>query len=337
MLYIRTDMNQIIATGHIMRCLAIADASRELGEDITFILADDEASELLLKRGYQFIILNTKWNSLEEELPQLESLIQEKNISTLLIDTYKVTDSYLKELSKWTKTIYLDDLHMFPYSVCGVICYANYAHKFSYQIKDRDVKEYLGTKYVPLRKEFWDCNKKRISKQVKHILLLCGGSDPFNILNDILRQLDRGRYTSIDVVCGRYNHNYDELVELYIHEENVQIHKTVEDMKHFMEKADVAISAGGTTLYELCACGTPTISYAFVDNQLENVKQFQKDEIIDYAGDIRYDDVSNHVKKLLCRYEDSLELRQNKSEAMQKLVDGKGALRIAKIVTDESR
>ena len=51
MLYVRADMNNIIATGHIMRCLAIADAAADLGEDTTFILADDKAAGFIQERG----------------------------------------------------------------------------------------------------------------------------------------------------------------------------------------------------------------------------------------------------------------------------------------------
>ena len=56
-----------------------------------------------------------------------------------------------------------------------------------------------------------------------------------------------------------------------------------------MQEADLAISAGGTTLYELCAVGTPTICYSMADNQLDNVRQFEKDGLMYYAGDARQD------------------------------------------------
>lgn len=96
-----------------------------------------------------------------------------------------------------------------------------------------------------------------------------------------------------------------------------------------MQKADIAISAGGTTLYELCACGTPTISYAFADNQLDNVKQFQEDGLIDYAGDARIDDIAKNVNQYLKKYQDDWQLHEKKSEKMQEMVDGKGAMRLA--------
>lgn len=88
-------------------------------------------------------------------------------------------------------------------------------------------------------------------------------------------------------ICGVYNRDYDELVEKYVDNNNVMLLKAVENIDVYMRNADIAISAGGTTLYELCACGTPTICYSFADNQLDNVKRFSSDDIMIYAGDVR--------------------------------------------------
>ena len=95
-----------------------------------------------------------------------------------------------------------------------------------------------------------------------------------------------------------------------------------------MKEADLAISAGGTTLYELCAVGTPAISYSFADNQLYNVKQFAKDGMIDYAGDVRRDDIFTNVVELYQKYDKDRRLREERSVRMQQMVDGKGAERI---------
>ena len=54
MLYIRADMNNRVATGHMMRCLSIADAASSLGEEVTFLLADNQALGLIKERGYQY-------------------------------------------------------------------------------------------------------------------------------------------------------------------------------------------------------------------------------------------------------------------------------------------
>lgn len=329
MIYIRADMNEQIATGHIMRCLSIADALTVAGEAVTFILADEQAVALLKQCGYDAIVLYTEWNRMEEELPALSRIIEKNQIKKVLIDSYQVTQKYLSELSKLVKTIYIDDLNKFDYPVNAVICYANYYKKFHYKMNDRKKEYLLGAKYVPLKKSFWDCKPKNISLKAENILILTGGSDPYNIFGQLLNAMNKDEFKSIDVICGRYNTNYDSLTEMYRQYKNIRFHRAINNIEEYMQKADVAISAGGTTLYELCACGTPTISYAFVDNQLDNVRQFQEDGLIDYAGDVRCDDIAENVKQYLKKYKDDWQSRKKKSEKMQEMVDGKGAMRLA--------
>ncbi len=115
---------------------------------------------------------------------------------------------------------------------------------------------------------------------------------------------------------------------------NLHIHKAVDDIETYMERADLAVSAGGTTLYELCAVGTPAISYSFADNQLENVRTFDKEGIIAYAGDARKQDAAFHIAAMLERYHTDAALRRERSERMQDLVDGTGAGRIAEVLAE---
>lgn len=97
----------------------------------------------------------------------------------------------------------------------------------------------------------------------------------------------------------------------------------------------MAVSAGGITLYELCAVGTPAISYSFADNQLRNVEKFDEDGMISYAGDLRKDPVAERVAGYLDYYGQNQKLRQERSLRMQELVDGQGARRIAEILINE--
>lgn len=329
MLYIRADMNEQIATGHIMRCISIADALTVAGEAVTFLLADEQAVDLLKQRGYDAIVLHTDWNHMEEELPALSRIIEKNKIKKILIDSYQVTPTYLSEVSRMVTTFYIDDLNKFDYPVNAVICYANYYKKFHYKTNNRKTEYLLGTKYVPLKKSFWNCKPKNISPKAKNILILTGGSDPYNVSGRLLNAMNKDEFKDIDVICGRYNTNYSALTEMYRQYKNVKFHRAINNIEEYMQKADIAISAGGTTLYELCACGTPTISYAFVNNQLDNVRQFEEDGLIDYAGDARIDDIAENVNQYLKKYKDDWQLREKKSEKMQEMVDGKGAMRLA--------
>lgn len=330
MLYIRVDMNNRIATGHVMRCLSVADAAKTLGEEVTFLLADNQAAGLVRKRGHHAIVLHTPWDDMAAELPKLRDMIWERGIGRILIDSYQVTPSYLGELKKYTEVYYLDDLNAFHYPVDGLICYANYWQKFQYEENYTDTKLYLGTQYIPLGDAFSHCGGKEIKPGVEHLLLLSGGSDPYDILAGMLRQIHRERYRKISVVCGVYYPKYKELCNKYKKDENISIYQGVPDMKRFMQEADLAVSAGGTTLYELCAVGTPAISYSFADNQLGNVEKFEEDGMISYAGDLRRDPVAEHVAAYLDYFGQNRQVRRERSLKMQEFVDGKGALRIAR-------
>ena len=151
----------------------------------------------------------------------------------------------------------------------------------------------------------------------------------------MLDSIDKTIYNRIDVVCGRYYTKCNFLRKEYAEYTNIKVWQAVNNIEEFMMNADVAISAGGTTLYELCACGTPTISYAMADNQLNSVINFQKKGIIDYAGDIRTDNVTDKINELL-KSVSLAEMRKIKSEKMRKIIDGRGAFRIAeKLIVDK--
>ena len=113
-----------------------------------------------------------------------------------------------------------------------------------------------------------------------------------------------------------------------------------------MEEADLAVSAGGTTLYELAAMGVPTITYSFADNQLRNVYQFMEDDLMDYAGDGREEknivketdiSVEERILKFYHLYDRDREMRKERSRRLQQMIDGKGAERIAALLEEKEQ
>ena len=324
-LYFRVDMNDEIATGHVMRCLSIADELKVQGISSTFISADDNPKVLINSRGYELIVLNTLWSDMDSELTALEEIVADRNIQQLLIDSYYVTENYLKNVTALTETIYLDDLNAFIYPVDDVLCYANYYSKFNYEsiysdaFSNKKIEKmpefYLGLKYVPLRQEFRHRKQKHISDEIKKLLVVSGGADPYHVIEHILSTLDIEKYDSIDAICGAYSEDYDKLDTLYSKVPSVHLHRSVSNLIDYMEKVDLAISAGGSTLYELCATGTPTITYSIADNQLDNVKQFDRDNLMTYAGDYRHEKID--VNGIIDGYTKAI--RVERSKRMQEL------------------
>ena len=117
--------------------------------------------------------------------------------------------------------------------------------------------------------------------------------------------------------------------------QNVTIINNSNDISILMKDADLAITASGTTLYELCACGTPSISYIIANNQVENANYFNDNNIIFCAGKKDDDSLLDNISMLTKKYF-SRDFRLNLSKKMQNIVDGRGAERIAEKMIEYS-
>lgn len=321
MFYFRADLNNTIATGHIIRCMSIADELKKRGINSLFITADNEADILVQSRGYKTICLNSKWNNMEIEIDKLKMFITEKNISKLIIDSYSVTETYLKEISKYTKIIYIDDLGVITYPVNTIINYNIYAENLNYRkrFEEDKVNLLLGGQYVPLREEF-QIVKPVFRKKVKQILISTGGGDLYHVAGSLVKGILKDRALSdfhFNIISGKFNRNYEELQQLSKDVENITIIQDVQEMAKLMLEMDIAVTAGGSTMYELCSCEVAMILFTFADNQLEGAKEFSKKAAAIYAGDVRDGQetivsyILENIKKLSSSWEKRHEMISN--------------------------
>lgn len=296
--------------------------------------------------------------SSEEALPQRNAAI--------LVDSYYVTEKYLAALKKRITTIYMDDIYAFSYPVDMLINYNIYGEEMGYE-KDAafaDTKLLLGTEYVPLREEFsagagYVQSRKKLSPGAENvmpeterllqtagqgrmaadggILITTGGSDSFNLAGQLLMEAmkyDALKEKEYHVVSGSLNPHIGEQQALAQKHENIHIHCNVTNMAELMAESEVALSAGGSTLYELCAMGVPVIAFSFAENQERLVQTFVKRGIAQYGGNYRTDGnkmIQNTIAGLETLLEDE-NLRTEYREKARTLVDGKGADRIAEAI-----
>lgn len=332
-MYIRVDGNDTIATGHIMRCIAIADALKSKGEDTTFIIADEYPREIIECHGYNAICLDTAWDDMDSETGKMAELIEKEKIEKLLVDSYYATYSYLESLRNHTTVIYIDDLNSMTYPVDVVINYSSYG-KMDYkkQYSGADTQLWFGSLYTPLRSEFFNC-QYNLRRNANRVLITTGGTDKYNMaFKTAVSMLKFNGNVELYIVAGRYNENIPHLLRLQSeHPENVYVFQNVDNMAELMQECDVAISAGGTTLFELCACGLPAVCFGFADNQLELINMMGRQYIMVNVGDIR-EDMEGKIEKISVetfRLLNDVALRQSYSRRMSAITDGKGALRIA--------
>lgn len=339
-IYIRVDANNEIATGHAMRTVSIAKQIRKLGGNCIFIVADEFAVSIIQQNDFEVICLNSTWNDLNQEIMKMQELIAEKQIKVLLVDSYFVTEKYLHSLSERTFVAYMDDLNLFKYPVNTIINYSTYYDSFNYKSLnyDNNVQFLLGTKYVPLREEFSQLTREKKTR-LKDVLITTGGTDSYHITYLLIKQLlDTELFDLINlhVVMGRYNEDYERISKLAANKDNIILYKNIDYMCQLMMKCDAAISAGGTTLFELCACGLPTISFGIADNQLQGINSLADMGYINTVGDIRMK-INEGISEILNKigyYIDNPEVCHQYSARMQQLVDGKGAERIARYLLE---
>lgn len=274
---------------------------------------------------------------MEKECEAFSLFCQKRSVSesdVILVDSYYVTAKYFEIIKDFKAKIwYIDDLHNEDWSVDGIICYSNYYDEIGYG-DSYEGKGLWGTNYVPIRSEFAECGQKTISDEVSNLLILSGGADPYDVIGNVLSRIDINKYGCINAICGVYNERYDSLVETYREYPQVHIIKSVTNLIDYMKQADIAISASGSTLFELCAVGTPTICYTLADNQIKGGERFGKDGIMLYAGDVRDGGTFDTITQNLTNLSDDFDGRERISHKMQKVVDGRGATRIVQGIFD---
>lgn len=241
----------------------------------------------------------------------------------IFIDSYYATTSYFMALRKHFRVAYLDDLRSIDCSVDLLInydteedcdCYANASRKL------------LGAQYTPLREQF-HAPSYTVRPEARHVLLSTGGTDPYRVAESLLHNIydqtlptrilserqagelskscassthqnmqnclpDANETASLrsmhyHILTSRANTRYDALNALAQAHPSIHIHTDVTYVAALMASCDLAVSAGGTTLCELCAVGVPSISYLMAENQRTAIEAYAKRNLIPCAGDIR--------------------------------------------------
>lgn len=340
MLFIRADGNARIGTGHLMRCLTIAE---KIKMQVLFLCADDLSAEFVRGRGHKNFVLGEEPFS-TAELKKMTAFLEarSKEGDCLLIDSYLATPDYVKVLSSHIKTAYMDDIGREIYPADIVINYNAFADKAAYEARYHwgGMKKpclLVGSDYIPVRETFKNKNYP-VKKETESLLLTTGGGDAENLAGGILQTLLREPVLAglqFHVVSGAFNPHFDALFRLAQTWENVRLHKNVEDMASLMASCDIAVTAGGSTVYELCALGVPFVCFSYAENQDALITFVAEQNIALSAGRLKDSNAKDRKElehKICCLTAElaiSWESRKMYSRRERELVDGSGALRLA--------
>ena len=302
--FFRADSSSDIGTGHVMRCLTLALALRDAGHSCIFICKNHQGniSNYILKNQFELIEINTNpykdniecqpdhypWlgSSFKDDANQTNAILEKRKPDWLIVDHYAIDFSWHKEVLRNVKRIMvIDDLGDRRHE-CNILLDQNLgATEIKYKkLLPKDCKKLLGPKYALLRPEFYGLRKSSMINKNKgklnRILINFGGGDKLNLTKKVLKKftdIDLPKYIQIDVILGPQA-NLDSNITSYkdFFKDRIRFFKDITNMAELMMSADLAISAGGSTSWERCALGLPSIIFAIAENQIEIAKNIEK-------------------------------------------------------------
>lgn len=329
---IRVDADTRIGTGHLMRCLALAEAVQLAGGKVTFVKTN-EASALesrLKKEGMDIVHTTTKPGSYGDAT-QTVDIARQAGARWVVVDGYHFSAEYQETIKKsGLKMLFLDDYghaeHYFADFVLNQNCYANQS---LYLKREHFTKLLLGPRYILLRQAFahWRSWQKNISDLPRNVLLTLGGGDVNNVAAQVVRALPQTEIDNLEliIVVGAVYPYYTELSAI-ISELPLKIclQRNVTNMPELMAWADVAITAGGTTSWELIFMGVPSLVLSLAENQRPVVEWLAKEEL---AIQINIEKLSGDLRRGVTQLS-SPKVRAQMSSKGRNLVDGRGCDRV---------
>lgn len=300
--------------GHLSRCIALFQAleGKLCNCEVLFVVKGDLAAESFLKKEKITDYLFVDWTDSTKGI--LDEIRKE---DIVIIDSYIAEKGIYDEISLIVegKVLMIDDYNRINYPSGIVVNPSIYGRNVDYQ-KQNNTVYLLGEDYVILRKAFWEVPEKRINEDIRKILISLGGG----IEHEFLKKMSDFLKTK---------HNFDLMI---INPEKQNM--SAEEMVLLMHEADICISGGGQTLYELARVGVPTISICLAGNQEANLRAWEEKGFIQYVkvnnNDHLFENIADSIKGLKDKGK-----RVNVNKIGNKIVDGKGAANIAEFLIGE--
>lgn len=294
----RTDASIQIGTGHVMRCLTLAEELRRQGHECEFICRAHKGhlGQLITQKGFALQLLakpasdekpvedepalahadwlGTLW---QNDAKETHKILHKQQPDWLVVDHYALDAGWEREVASAVSHIMvIDDLADREHE-CAVLLDQNLGR----QPSDYDsllpsyCAKLIGPEYALLRPEFAELRlaslDRRQNPKLNRILISLGGIDRTNVTGDVLEALAGSELPSdveLDIIMGAAAPYLDDVkrqaLELPF---RVTVSVNVQDMAERMCRADLAIGAAGGTAWERCCLGLPSIVFVLAENQ----------------------------------------------------------------------
>ena len=326
---IRVDGGQIeeIGTGHIIRMIALAKSLITDGHQLFFITRKDKNYKLgynLLSKDLSCITKGFFSNNLINNSQEEVKLILSLQPDIVIFDRFNTEKEVHQQLqSNNIKTISFEDRGS-GLSNADLIINAI----FDDMPKKRNTK--LGFQYLILPKTKIE-HIKEPSKDVKNISICMGGYDNRSLLKYIINNIPH-----IDTINYRYIIGDEVVYKNFANEnksKNIFFLHRPRNFHEIISDTDIAISAGGLTLFEYVSMGIPTIAIPQYEHQLANIDKLVKLKA-SLLGSNRLQLNATLLKDTLSKLIKNFDLRKELHQNAIDTIDRKGLKRVNKAITN---
>ncbi len=343
----RADASPTIGSGHVMRCLTLAEGLKRRGIEVCFICREGEGSlnSFVEAKGFALHGLPDNLEGQQQDALLTRNIISgwDKKPDVLIVDHYKLDQQWESQLRPLAGKIMVIDDTADRHHDCDILLDQNLVANMEARYKDlvpSSCTQLLGPKYALLRDEFKNLRNNPPPKSDGFQILVNfggGGNVPaWEVSIEALREVknDLPEDTKIIAVFGNMEVQARDRLEKNLKQSglNYEAHSFVSNLAELMAASHMAIGAGGSTTWERCCLGVPSVVLTIADNQVELTEECHKIGAIIYAGHIGQISEENVATAIQ-------ECVQNKDAIAQKakdIIDGQGAERVAQKVLEQA-
>lgn len=334
-LLLRADANDQIGAGHVMRSLALARGLIARGGVATLVgnIASDRLRQRVIDAGLTLVPLDGPDPAaldLDLTARTLDRLGPRDGSVWAALDGYDFDAEYQRAIRQvGFPVLVIDDVaDRAPYNADLLLNQNLGADELEYR-GNAEMRLLRGVRYALLHPEFVQARAKprRVPGLARHVLVTVGGADPSRAIPRLLRALDRTNVELDVVVAAGAMRNKEGERSYPTIRHSCTVRRDAADMAALMEWADLAITAAGTTCWELCCVGVPSIVIQLAENQRRSADFLAASSAAELAGTgatLDEEDLARRVDALCA----DAERRRSMSDLGRELVDGQGVARV---------
>ncbi len=338
-LIVRADASATIGLGHLVRSTALAHAWQDLGGEVALATATKPGAfpAAASVEGMDLVAIRHAYPD-PGDLATVEKLAGRFSHAWVVCDGYGFDAEYTRSLSRaGFKTLVIDDqAHLPAYHAHALLNQNLGAERLQYRFDSEPIR-FLGPRFALLERSFaaWRGCARSTPAQAASLLVTLGGGTATAVLDTIVRACRRieVRPLRVTVLTGPQTTLQLESGHEAGSEVSFGLAANPADLPALMARADVAISAAGSTVWQLCFMGVPTAVVTLVDNQAGIACCLAEAGCavnLGWHADLDEQDLADRLELLLR----DASARVAMSARGRALVDGRGAERVAAVLLD---